>query len=195
MKLSKAILGALGAIAIAGVSAAHANEISGTIGFTSGTGSATQSGGTTSIHFNNPFFVNFGSDDYTGTNGSAVDFTDFSFTGSGTSATLSGSVIPEWTFTVGSTTYSFDLLHLLSGTFTPGKVNAFSLQGTGTAHITGFDDTDASFSIQGTGNRLTFTLLQASTTATPVPDGGSALALLGLGLVAIEAVRRKLATS
>ena len=202
MKLSKLLLSALGAIAIAGASAAHATMITGTVGFTSApntpAGSASQSGGTTSIHFNNPLYVNFGTDDYSGTTGAVATFTDFSFTGSGTSAHLSGgSIIPEWTFTMGSKTYSFDLLKLDSGTFTPGRVSALSLQGEGIAHITGFTDTPASFSLQGTGNHFTFTILQASTTAVgnSVPDGGSAMTLLGLGLVAVETVRRKLAAS
>jgi hypothetical protein len=201
MKLSKAILGALGAITIAGASAAHAAMINGTVGFTSSpntpAGTATQSGGVTTIHFNNPLFVNFGTDDYSGTSGQPVHFTDFSFTGTGTSASLGSSIVPEWTFSIGSTTYSFDLQNLVSGTFTPGRVSALSLQGEGIAHITGFDDTEASFSLQGTGNHFTFTILQASTTAVgnAVPDGGSAMTLLGLGLVAVEVVRRKLAAS
>ncbi len=206
MKLTKTLIAMLGAVALAGVCGANAAQINGTVGFTSApnsaAGSASLHNGVTTIHFNNPMLVNFGSGDYTGTESSATTFTDFSFSGSGTSATLTGgAVVPEWTFMSGGKTYSFDLLNLMSGTFTPNVghgLNALSLQGEGVAHITGFQDTMATFSLQGTGTRFTFTILQSSNTALPsngVPEGGSALSLLGLGLVAVEALRRKLATA
>lgn len=202
MKISKSMLAVLatGVLSCGFLSQqAQAVQIDGTVGFTSAPnmsgGSASRMGGTTSIHFNNPMFVDFGTDNYSGTIGQPVKFTDFSFTGSGTSAALSsGAVVPEWTFTAGATTYSFDLLSLTSGTFTKGNPNALSLQGMGIAHITGFEDTNASFSLQGTGKGFTFTILQASTTATPssVPDGGSAVALLGFAMAAVEGLRRKI---
>ncbi|MBA3726629.1 MAG: hypothetical protein H0W86_09305 [Armatimonadetes bacterium] len=201
MKISKLMLAML-ATGVLGCSVlsqqAQAVQIDGTIGFTSAPhltgGSVSQAGGTTSLHFNNPMFVNFGTDNYAGTTGKEVTFTDFSFTGSGTGAALSsGSIVPEWTFTSGAITYSFDLLNLTAGTFSSGNPNALSLQGMGIAHITGFDDTNASFSLQGTGKGFTFTILQASTTATPsVPEGGSAVALLGIAMAAVEALRRKI---
>jgi hypothetical protein len=66
------------------------------------------------------------------------------------------------------------------------------LMGEGKAHITGLEDTTANFALEATGNRLVFAILQPSNTAAPAPDGGSTLALLGIGLVAVQALRRKL---
>jgi len=184
-------------IALLATPQARATQISGTIGFTSAPhltgGHIAQSGGTTTVTFNNPMHVDFSTDDYTGTIGSAVNFNPISWTGTGASAVLTSSNSPEWSFTIGLTTYSFDLTHLTSASFGAGNPNAVALSGEGLAKITGFDDTFATFSLQGTGKGLTFTILQASNTAVPnVPDSGSALALLGLGLIAIEGMRRKL---
>src|SRR5438105_3957079 len=184
-------------LAIAATPQARATQINGTIGFNSALhltgGHVGQSGGTTTVTFNNPMQVDFSTDDYTGTVGSAVDFNSISWTGSGASAVLTSSNSPEWSFNIGLTTYSFDLTHLTSASFGPGNPNALALSGEGVAKITGFEDTFATFSLQGTGKGLTFTILQASNTAVPnVPDSGSALALLGLGLIAIEGMRRKL---
>ncbi|MBA3726630.1 MAG: VPDSG-CTERM sorting domain-containing protein [Armatimonadetes bacterium] len=194
MKLTKTILAALAA-SVMGVlaSTAQAVMIDGTIGFSNPNGgTASLVAGVTTVHFTPPLTVNFGTGDYSGTTGATVSFVDISFSGSGTGATLTSTNVPEWTFTSGANTFSFDLLSLASAKFTGGSPNTLSLSGFGKAHITGFDDTVASFSLQGTGNGFTFTILQASTTAVPtVPDGGSAVALLGIALVAIEGLRRK----
>ncbi len=200
MKLIKPLLAGLAAIVVASGLAvsAHATQITGTIGFTSASGStggsvAAAGGGNFTINFNNPMQVNFGTDDYLGTVGSSVNFASFTF--NGTTGALLAPNIPEWTFTIGATTYSFDLLST-SGAFHSGTPNALALMGEGTAHITGFEDTFATFSLQGTGTGFTFTILQASNTAVPVvPDSGSAVALLGFGLIALEGLRRKLATA
>jgi hypothetical protein len=187
-------------LGVAATPQARATQISGTIGFSSAPhltgGHVGQSGGTTTVTFNNPMQVDFATDDYTGTVGSAVNFNPISWTGSGASAVLTSSNSPEWSFNIGLTTYSFDLTHLTSASFGPGNPNALALSGEGVAKITGFEDTFATFSLQGTGKGLTFTILQASNTAVPnVPDSGSALVLLGLGLVAIEALRTKLTSA
>lgn len=200
MKSVKTIL-AIAAATVVGLGFAapyaKATQISGTIGFTSAPnssgGSITQSGGNTTVTFNNPMHVNFGSDDYTGVvtvPEQTVNFAPITFNSSGT---LVSSNTPEWSFTIGATTYSFDLTNLVSASFTTGSPNMLALTGEGTAHITGFEDTFATFALQGTGKGFSFTILQASNTAVPhVPEGGSAVALLGLGLVAVEGLRRKL---
>jgi hypothetical protein len=197
MKTSKILLAILAATVL-GLGAANATQINGTVGFTSAantTGGSfvpDGSGGGT-VNFNNPLHVNFGTDDYsTVPVGTAADFASITFDSAG--HLVGGGNIPEWTFTVGSTVYSFDLLSLQSASFHSGNPNALALMGQGTAHITGFDDTFATFALQGTGKGFTFTILQASNTAVPnVPEGGSGLALLGLGLIAVEGLRRKLA--
>ena len=69
-----------------------------------------------------------------------------------------------------------------------------NIRGVGTVSGNGFEDTTArwAFSVQnaggGTGDFFSF----SANTASVVPDGGSAVALLGIGLVAIEFIRRKL---
>jgi VPDSG-CTERM motif len=199
MKISR-ILAIVAATAF-GLSAAQATQITGTIGFTSAPNSSGGSlhnngGGSFTLNFNNPLHVNFGTDDYnTVPIPTDVNFNSIVFTNGGG---LTSSNSPEWTFTVGTTTYSFDLLSLSTSTFHVNPktgVSALTLMGDGIAHITGFEDTEAIFALEATGTHLTFAILQPSNTAVPVPDGGSALALLGIGLVAVEVLRRKLATA
>jgi hypothetical protein len=205
MKLSKTLLAIVAAVASVGLlSSANATLINGTIGFTSsanhpgagGGGSVTQLGTNTTVNFNNPLSVDFGIGDFGGTTGvSPVTFTDFTFSGSGNSATLvGGSVIPLWTFTSGANTYSFDLHQLISATFTGGANNALDMSGEGIAHITGFQDTLAMFSLHADGHVFTFDVLHAGSSASgeAVPDAGSAVSLLGLGLLGLEVLRRKL---
>jgi hypothetical protein len=198
MKTSKILLAILAATVL-GLGAVQATQIDGTVGFTSaanasgGTFTPDGSGGGT-VTFNNPLHVNFGTGDYaTVPVGTDATFAPITFDSAG--HLVGGGNIPEWTFTVGSTLYSFDLLSLQSASFESGNPNALAMMGQGTVHITGFDDTFATFAVQGTGKGFTFTILQASNTAVPTPEGGSALALLGLGLIAVEGLRRKLAAA
>jgi hypothetical protein len=169
---------------------AGAVQISGSVIFG---GTAMASGpsgtGTTTISFTNPgWTVLTGIGDYSSvTFGTPTTLNAFSFTGTGTGASLSGPVIPEWTFTFGTRTYSFDLLALVSGTTTSSTM---AISGSGIAHITGFDDTPASWALEGSGENFTFNLSASTTTA--VPDGGSAVSLLGIALVGLEALRRRL---
>jgi hypothetical protein len=51
----------------------------------------------------------------------------------------------------------------------------------------------AGFERQGTGDLATFSFSSSSMTDGRVPDGGSSIALLGLGLVVVAALRRRLA--
>jgi hypothetical protein len=172
---------------------AGANQINGSVLFS---GAATVSGGsgpgTTTISFANPSWtVVSGLGNYS-TFGTPATFTSFSFTGTGTGATLSGPGIPQGTFTLGTLTYSFDLLALVNGITTSGTM---ALSGTGIAHITGLDDTPISWTLAGSGNNFTFDLSGSNTTPsgpTTVPEGGSAVSLLGMALVGLEALRRRL---
>jgi hypothetical protein len=170
---------------------AGANQINGSVLFS---GAATVSGdsgpGTTTISFANPSWtVVSGLGDYS-TFGTPATFTVFSFTGTGAGATLSGPGIPQGTFTFGTLTYSFDLLALVSGTTTGGTM---AISGTGIAHITGFDDMPASWVLAGSGHDFTFDLSGSSTTPpATTPDGGSAVSLLGIALIGLEALRRRL---
>jgi VPDSG-CTERM motif len=214
MKLSKTLLAVLGTAAlVSGLisQSAQAVPITGSIGF-NGTGFGTQgSGGTpSSLTFNNPMTVDIRTGSYASVPmGTTANFSMIQWTGSGTSAVLFNPAqnSPEWIFTInpgglGAVTYSFNLTQLTAAAINNGAV---SLQGTGVAFITGTggntsftrDPTFASFSVQGTGSNFTFEIVQTSTSANgiAVPDGGSAIALLGLAVMGLEVVRRKLRTA
>jgi hypothetical protein len=66
----------------------------------------------------------------------------------------------------------------------------FSFTGTGTAFIDGGQATAATWSLQGSVASGFFVKLASSTTAAASPDGGSAVALLGLAFAGIEGTRR-----
>ena len=201
MKTSKIIVAIVAATAL-GLGAAQATQINGTVGFTSATnhpggpggGIVNNGGGSFTLNFNNPLSVNFGTDDYSGVPiPTDVNFSPITFqNGVG----LTGTNVPEWTFTVGTgstaVTYSFDLLSLSVASFHDGgvgKPSGLNLMGDGIAHITGFEDTEAIFALEATGNHLSFAILQPSNTAVPAPDAGSTVALLGIGLIAVEGLR------
>lgn len=109
-----------------------------------------------------------------------VTFTPFSFSDS--------SVIPLWTFTAGTVTYSFDAT---SVQVVSRDANHISLAGSGIAHISNLDDTTGSWSINlgpdYTGSHFTFGA------STAVPDGGMTAMMLGVGFIVLGLLRRKLA--
>ena len=125
---------------------------------------------------------------FTGTVGSSVTWSGFSWP----SNVL---VAPLWTFVSGANTYSFDLANVSISS----QSNSFlNLEGFGTLHVTGFDDTPGSWSFTisnpggGAHANFDFTFANSQTATGAVPDGGSAVALLGIALVGIEFARRKL---
>jgi hypothetical protein len=124
---------------------------------------------------------------FAGTFGAAVTWSGFSWP----SNVL---VAPLWTFVFGANTYSFDLANVTVSS----QDNSFlNLMGSGTLHVTGFDDTPGlwSFTISNpTGDphaNFMFTFAN-SQTATGVPDGGMTVALLGIAFVGLEGLRRML---
>jgi VPDSG-CTERM motif len=170
----------------------QAQAFSGDVLFAGRVKSSGSSGaGTTHLTFTNNWTVAFlpiPDGAYTGTAGSAASMTNFSFKGTGTGAVLVGGTIAnEWSFSHGGNTYSFDLVSLTSATITHGTID---MSGTGIAHINGGDASAATWALQGTGRNFTFSFASSSTSA--VPDGGSAVALLGIALAGIEIVRRKI---
>jgi protein with PEP-CTERM/exosortase system signal len=166
---------------------AQAYAFSGTIAF-DGTMTQSTKKGVTTNHFVNPFVTQSGaSGDYAVVPaGVSTTMTNFSFTGNNTlTPTLTAPVTPQWTFTYLGTTYSFDLTVLTSAFSSGGSI---SESGTGTAHING-QSAFATWSLDGTGRNFHFS---ASVHTTAIPDGGSAVALLGIALTGIEVLRRKL---
>ena len=88
--------------------------------------------------------------------------------------------------------FKFDLL---SSTIVTQNVNFLTITGTATISGNGFDPTSATwaFSTQNSSGRpKTFFSFSADDA---VPDGGSAVALLGIALTGIEVLRRKLRTA
>jgi hypothetical protein len=170
----------------------QAAPISGAIEFGgSATASGPSNGPPVTIHFLDPWHSLAGTGNYASVPfGTAATFNDFTFTGDGTGAMLTVPDMPAWTFAIGATTYSFDLLALTSGHVTAGSM---AISGTGIAHLTGFDPTPATFALQGAGTGFNFTL-SSSTTAT-IPEGSTTVLLvLGLVLVGIVTFRQKLGT-
>jgi hypothetical protein len=86
--------------------------------------------------------------------------------------------------------FTFDLL---SSTIVTQNASFLSISGTGIVSGNGSDPTNMewSFSTQSSGGR-THTLFSFSADGVAVPDSGSAVALLGLALIGIEVLRRKL---
>ena len=122
------------------------------------------------------------------------------WTGSDSSATLldvvPGVVAPAWTVLIPDDGFATGmLLSLKSVTF---DEDSLTLIGLGTMQLISGDvlkHSPASFVIQGTGQDFRYNNLTLATTA--VPEGGSGLGLLAIGLVGLVAVaglRRKIAT-
>jgi len=74
--------------------------------------------------------------------GTAAQFSLFSFNPSGASA------FTLWSFSVGTMVYSFDVTSLSISAQNPSFLD---LEGTGIAHVTGFDDTIGTWSLTDTG--------------------------------------------
>jgi VPDSG-CTERM motif len=87
--------------------------------------------------------------------------------------------------------FTFDLM---SAVVTSQSANFLNVLGTGIISANGFDPTPAtwSFTIDNADGRPHLTFGFATDTVAGVPDGGSAVALLGLALIGIEGLRRKL---
>jgi VPDSG-CTERM motif len=187
--LSKAILVVVAGFLACGLFCQQAQAFEGSVEFLGAAHANHRSGpGITTIFFTNPgWSVIAGDGSYTGSVGSAAHLTNFSFTGTGLGAVLTAPVTAEWTFSSGGNVYRFDLLALIDGTVTAGSM---SLSGTGLAYINGGDASFATWALQGSGGKFTFKFSSSTTTA--VPDGGSAVALLGIALAGIGVARRKM---
>jgi hypothetical protein len=121
---------------------------------------------------------------------------DFSGIAAGTQATMA----QPWIFNPSTPTpglwsvagFTFDLLSSSIVTQTSSFLN---ITGTGIITGNGFDPTAGTwaFSVQSAGGRrLVEFSFSANANDNGVPDGGSAVALLGLALTGIEVLRRKL---
>jgi len=122
-------------------------------------------------------------DSYAGTGGNAVTMNLFTFD------PVTTPVTTLWTFTVGLTTYSFDLTSM---SVDHHSDSVLDISGSGMLHITDFDDTLGAwtFTANSLGGSFSFS---SSNGAIPTPDGGVTAILLGGALSALGLIRRKLA--
>jgi hypothetical protein len=116
--------------------------------------------------------------------GQAVNMHSFTFNGDGTGASCVGCPLVQWDFNNG-TAYSFTLNSLINAATRPGSIAA---SGIGVLSIGG-TNYSASWAMNGTGSKFQYKISFVTNT---IPDGGSAVALLGIGLAVIEGVRRKI---
>jgi hypothetical protein len=166
----------------------------------------TNSSGINELDFNGQLFphgplsVTNATDDFNPFLGSQANFNlAIRWTGSGSSVTLldvlPGVGGPAWNVPIvganGFATGTF--FSLKSVTFDEDNI---TLIGMGTTQVISGDplvqkDSAARIVIQGTGQDFTYNL---TVVTTAVPEGGSGLGLLAIGLVAVEGLRRKIAT-
>ena len=165
------------------------------IGSASGSQSTVMGVTSSTLTFNNPMTVNSRGGDYLGVPpGLLVDFAPISWIGQGNTAVLASNNNPEWMFDHGGSTYRMSLLSLHHGTLDL-STGVVSLSGAGLVFITGAiqrDPSPAFFDVQGFLNNLSFTVLTAGTCnincgppAVLVPESGSAVVLLALGVMAL----------
>lgn len=99
-----------------------------------------------------------------------------------------GSVVPLWTYTESAITFSFDLTSI---TKVMQDTNSLVIEGLGIMKIAGdpviYDDTPGTWT--HTTNK-DGTALSFSASGTALPDGGSTISLMGLGLLGFGAGRK-----
>jgi hypothetical protein len=179
---------ALAGAVMAGTTAVKANSITGTIDMS---GTATLNN--TSLALATADTLNTGVTVDGGASGTfatvaagtpVTTFSPFAFTGA--------SVSPLWSFTDAGVTYSFDLS---TDSVQSQSSSSLVLGGLGTLNVTGDPSVsgDWMFSINNAGgkNKADFTF-GFSESATSVPDGGMTVSLMGVALLGLAAVRRKL---
>ncbi|HST29294.1 MAG TPA: VPDSG-CTERM sorting domain-containing protein [Chthoniobacterales bacterium] len=190
--MKKLILALLASAAFVAVGQ-QAYAFDGTVIFGSSDGKnnvvVSNSAGSTSVAFGANWAVEpGGSGAYAGTSGT-VSYTNFTYTTATGVITSPAAPFTLWSFTSGGNTYTFKLDSPVStGVNTP---SVYQVSGTGTAYINGLDPTSGTWSLTGTSKNANFKFVSSSVTAV-VPDGGSAVALLGIALAGIEGLRRKL---
>jgi hypothetical protein len=136
--------------------------------------------------------VDVGTGSYAGTGGATVSIQPFSFN------PASGAINNLWSFSFGGKVYSFDLASLVldfQGIPAGGPgLGVIRVAGTGTAHITGLQDTPASWVLHASGGETEILLAMGSTTTglppSGVPDAGSSWMLLGTALSGVGLLRK-----
>ncbi len=181
LKLKSTI--AIGAIA---ASSANATTIQGDINISgSGTLNGTGVNDATSLTSITATVGAGSTGDYAGiASATAVTFKDLNWTTAGYTGALA--IDDFWSITSGGVTYTFDLATITTNQVIGGTL---VIQGTGTAQATGFTDNPGgifSLSSSSSGTSISF----SSTTS--VPDSGHTAALLGLGMLGLAGLAKRL---
>lgn len=193
--MNKKLILTLAAGALFGLQQTYALPITGTIRMSGDVTLDTQDLQTaTSASFVNPAAtVTSGTDSYAGTAGSSVDWNDFGFDPS------TAPVDDLWSFVFGGSTYTFDLDSItdVERDTLPSGADFLLISGLGTVAISGglYTPTHANWSFTitdtsgGTSGSFVFGFADSNTA---IPDGGATAMLLGLGVLGMATLRRKL---
>ena len=165
----------------------QANEIAGSIGFgslgvsISGANLATAS----SFTLSDPFITT-----ETGVYSGAPILTPITFNGFQFNPPVA-SVMPLWTFNVGAITYSFDATSVIS--YFDSTLDQWDIGGNGIAMVTGYSATPGTWNVNlsQSGASVVFDSSEAGNPrGNNVPDGGSAMLLLGGGFISLAGFAR-----
>jgi len=186
IKRTSVITGAaLCAVLLAGAKA-KANAITGSIGFSAAgvTVNSNNLADSSSFTVTDPVTT----DAVTGTYlavlpGTGVDFRGFVFN------PPAASVDPLWSFQIGSTEYSFDATTVTS--VYVSSLQEWVIGGAGMAMVTGDSDTKGTWNVNLSQSGASF-VFDSSAAALAVPDGSSAMTLLGSAMIGLAVFRRKL---
>jgi len=123
----------------------------------------------------------------TGTDGDFVNFSPFSFQ-SGGSLLLTPNPVTVWSFQAAGTTYSFKMNSLTSYTVSGNQsLNVVSIEGSGMASITGYEDTPGHFDLTLLGHNSHVVFVAQNS---PIPEPSTCAMVSGLGLVSFGLIRR-----
>jgi len=186
LTLTLVLVGAMMALA----AEAHATPITGGISFI---GFANPTGGSdwstaTGVNFTTTALAGSGTGSYASVVLASTTFTNFTY-----DPVLAPTPVHLWTFTNLGLTYSFDLSSLTSAPVKSGNcaTSSIVINGAGTLHIDGFDDTPGDFVFSGNGANNSFSFSASDGASAAVPEPTSVF-LLGTGLLGIAVlVHRK----
>jgi len=101
-----------------------------------------------------------------------------------------GSITPLWTFDIGPTVYSFDATS--DSSFWNPSLDSWEIGGNGIAMITGYAPSLGTWNVNLSETDASFVFdSSAGASGVSVPDGGSAMAILGGGLLGLGLFSRK----
>ena len=166
------------------------------VSFAGGSASANHDSSVTSpttVSFSSGWSVFAGTGMFAGTAGSATTMSSFSFSGDSSTGNATCTTCPEtqWTFMSGGNTYSFILQGLTPGNMAT-RSGSIGGSGFGYVQVNSGPAISGTWSISGTGSNFNYGANFTFISTTTVPDGGSAVALLGVALTGIEGFRRLL---